>query len=201
MSESKNQDLLLDAKNFCDGLSNELLMRDLNTKHLWAAKFFIENLISEYQHARSNITSPSRRPKPVGGMGQLWVELDELKRKNKELQKQVDRLSNNPPNITFDHSNDPQIMPVTDYIKTKRENETLKANEERLETRIREMEDMALSVQDEYKRAKVALETTQKSMETVLKDYRQMEDELKLAKKENESLKQKYVYHYAKSSQ
>ena len=193
MSESKNQDLLLDAKNFCDGLSNELLMRDFNSKHLWAAKFFIENLISEYQHARSNITCTSRRPKPVGGMGQLWVELDELKRKNKELQKQVDRLSNNPQHSTHDDSNDPQIMPVTDYIKTKRENETLKANEERLETRIREMEDMALSVQDEYKRAKVALETTQKSMETVLKDYKQMEDELKLTKKENECLQQTYV--------
>ena len=204
MADSKKRDLLSDAKNFCDGLSNVFMLkkRDPQTRHLLEkAKLLIENLISENQRGTSNVTSTPRGSRTAGGMGQLWVKLDELKRENEELRKQAGKPADDRPSLPPKPSQGPGDVIIGDLHKTKRENEALKAKVERLETRIREMEGVALSVQDEYKRAKVALETTQKSMETVLKDYRQMEDELKLAKKENESLKQKYVYHYAKSSQ
>jgi hypothetical protein len=49
----------------------------------------------------------------------------------------------------------------------------------------KEMEVIASNVQDQYKSSKVALEATQKSMETVLKDYRLMEDSVKSIKTEN----------------
>ncbi|XP_022327428.2 uncharacterized protein LOC111126814 [Crassostrea virginica] len=194
MADSKKRDLLSDAKNFCDGLSNVFMLkkRDPQTRHLLEkAKLLIENLISENQRGTSNVTSTPRGSRTAGGMGQLWVKLDELKRENEELRKQAGKPADDRPSLPPKPSQGPGDVIIGDLHKTKRENEALKAKVERLETRIREMEGVALSVQDEYKRAKVALETTQKSMETVLKDYRQMEDELKLTKKENESLKQK----------
>lgn len=196
MAESKKKDLLADAKNFCDGLSNVFMLkkRDPQTRHLLEkAKLLIENLISENQRATSNVTSTPRGSRSAGGMGQLWVKLDELKRENEELRKHAGKPVDDRPSIPPKPSQGPGDVIIADLHKTKRENEALKAKLEKLETKIKEMDSVALSVQDEYKRAKVALETTQRSMETVLKDYRHMEDDLKLAKKESESLKQKYV--------
>lgn len=191
--ESKKKDLLADAKNFCDGLSNVFMLkkRDPQTRHLLEkAKLLIETLISENQRATSNVPSTPRGSRAAGGMGQLWVKLDELKRENEELRKQIGKPADDRPAIPPKPSQGPGDVIIADLHKTKKENEALKAKVEKLETHIKQMDSVAFNVQDEYKRAKIALETTQRSMETVLKDYRQMEDELKLAKKESETLKQ-----------
>jgi len=191
-------DTISEAKNFCDGLSNVFMLkkRDPQTRHLLEkAKSLIETLMVESQKqsrtSGSSVCSP-RQARSGGGMGQLWVKLDEMKRENEDLRKQLGK-SQDDRSVSSKMQQGPGEVIIGEMQKVKQENETLKVKVNKLTKTVKEMEIINTSVQDEYKRTKVALETTQKSMETVLKDYRQMEDSLKSAKTENDSLKQRFV--------
>lgn len=188
-ASAKKQDLLAEAKSFCDGLSNVFLMkkRDPQSRNLLeTAKRIIESLCAEQQKkSPGGHGNPSR----TGGMGQLWVKLDELKRENEELRKQKgvvteDRTALQPKT---------QHGPGAELNKVRQENEALKAKMATLEKTIKEMEVIHANVQDQYKSSKAALDATQKSMETVLKEYRMMEDSVKTIKSENDNLKQRFV--------
>lgn len=185
----KNQDLLAEAKSFCDGLSNVFLMkkRDPQTRNLLeTAKRLIETLCAEKQKPAVPSRQTSVQSRSSGGMGQLWVKLDELKRENEELRKQkvVSTEDRSPASKT-------QHGPGAELNKIRQENEMLKSKVAKLEKTIKEMEVITTNVQDQYKSSKVALEATQKSMETVLKEYRLMEDSVKSIKTENDTLKQR----------
>ena len=196
MADGAKKDLSGDAKNFCDGLSNVFMLkkRDPQTRHLLEkAKALIEALVAEnMKYSSTEPGTPRGGARSGGGMGQLWVKLDELKRENEELRKKKGKpVSGEKPPIPAKPVTGPGEVIISDLNKTKKDNEILKSKVEKLQTTLKEMEAIQVNIQDEYKRAKIAMETTQKSMEMVLKDYRQMEDSLKTAKNENDSLKQK----------
>ncbi|XP_060064331.1 uncharacterized protein LOC132544708 [Ylistrum balloti] len=187
------KDLLAEAKSFCDGLSNVFMLkkRDAQTRHLLEkAKTLVEALMAENQKSSGTKSTPPRQARGSGGMGQLWTKLEELKRENELLKKgksQDDRGTSG----SITKTQGPGEVIIAELHKSKHDNEILRNRNEKLESTVREMEAVAASVQDEYKRSKVALETTQKSMETILKEYRLMEDSLKTAKTENDTLKQR----------
>lgn len=187
-ASAKKQDLLAEAKSFCDGLSNVFLMkkRDPQSRNLLeTAKRIIESLCADQlKKSPGGHAAPSR----TGGMGQLWVKLDELKRENEELRKQKGLAHE-------DRSTQPKTQhgPGAELNKIRQENEMFKSKVAKLEKTIKEMEVINSNVQDQYKSSKAALDATQKSMETVLKEYRMMEDSVKSIKSENDNLKQRSV--------
>ncbi|OWF52902.1 uncharacterized protein LOC110447158 [Mizuhopecten yessoensis] len=186
------KDLLAEAKSFCDGLSNVFMLkkRDAQTRHLLEkAKSLVEALAAEHQKQSGTKSTPPRQARGSGGMGQLWTKLEELKRENELLKRKGKAQDDRGTSGT--KTQGPGEVIISELHKAKQENEVLRNRNEKLEVSNREMEAVAVSVQDEYKRSKVALETTQKSMETVLKEYRHMEDSLKSAKTENDTLKQR----------
>jgi chromosome segregation ATPase len=188
-ASGKKQDLLVEAKSFCDGLSNVFLMkrRDPQSRNLLeTAKRIIESLCAEKQKPPVPARGASGQSRSSGGMGQLWVKLDELKRENEELRKQKGLCKED-----RSQSTKTQHGPGAELNKIRHENETLRSKVAKLEKTIKEMEVIASNVQDQYKSSKVALEATQKSMETVLKEYRLMEDSVKSIKTENDTLKQR----------
>ena len=188
-ASGKKQDLLVEAKSFCDGLSNVFLMkrRDPQSRNLLeTAKRIIESLCAEKQKPPVPARGASGQSRSGGGMGQLWVKLDELKRENEELRKQKGLCKED-----RSQSTKTQHGPGAELNKIRHENETLRSKVAKLEKTIKEMEVIASNVQDQYKSSKVALEATQKSMETVLKEYRLMEDSVKSIKTENDTLKQR----------
>ncbi|KAJ8297435.1 hypothetical protein KUTeg_023966 [Tegillarca granosa] len=190
-SDSKKKDLIADAKNFCDGMSNVFMLkkRDPQTRHLLEkAKHLIESLIADNQKlsSSSNVGVP-RQQRSGGGMGQLWVQLDELKRENQNLRRQFGKAQDD--RSTTQKGQGPGEVIIAEHHRFKQENDMLRSQCEKQQTTIKEMESINAKLQEEYKSARIALETTQKSMETILKDYRSMESNLKSVKTENESLK------------
>ncbi|XP_052077552.1 uncharacterized protein LOC127715530 [Mytilus californianus] len=184
---AKKQDLLVEAKSFCDGLSNVFLMkrRDPQTRNLLdTAKRLIESLCTENQ--KPTVGSHGTATRSTGGMGQLWVKLDELKRENEELRKH--RGSSHEDRS---QSTKTQHGPGAELNKIRHENESLKIKLAKHEKTIKELEQVNANLQEQNKSSKVALETTQRSMETVLKEYRLMEDSVKCMKSENDTLKQR----------
>lgn len=80
---------------------------------------------------------------------------------------------------------------ISDLQKTKTENEALKAQVAQLQKTVRELQAVNATLQDEYKRAKVALDAAQRSVEKARQDYKKLETSFTSAKTENDSLKQK----------
>lgn len=190
---SDKKDLLVEAKSFCEGLSNVFMLkkRDAQTRHLLEkAKSLVEALAAENQKLSGSKITTARPARGSGGMGQLWTKLEELKREN-ELLRRGKSLEER--GTAGSKTQGPGEVIIAELQKAKHDNEALRKRNDKLELTVREMDAVAVSVQDEYKRSKVALETTQKSMEAVLKEYRLMEDSLKTAKTENDTLKQRFV--------
>ena len=91
MSTEHKSDLVAEARNFSASLANVFLMkkRDPQTRHLLEkAQHFVDALLAENQRL-SNSGTP--RHSRSGGMGQLWIKLDEMKRENEELRKHLGR--------------------------------------------------------------------------------------------------------------
>ena len=91
MCDSGKRDLVSDAKSFLDSLGNVFVLkkRDAQSRHLLnQAKTLIEALLAENQRLSSGGGTP-RIGRSGGSMGQLWVKLDEMKRENEELKKQL----------------------------------------------------------------------------------------------------------------
>ena len=126
-------------------------------------------------------------------MGQLWVKLDELKRENEILKKSSGKHQDEK---TTKGSQCPGEVIIAEMQKLKTENEELRTRAEKAEKTVKEMEVMLSTVQDQYKSSKVALDTTQKSLETILRDNRHLEVTLKSTNKENDTLKHRYYLIY-----
>lgn len=95
--DGTTRDLITEARSFTSSLASVFLLkkRDQQSKHLLEkAQFLIEALIAENQKV-STRSGPSSTPRhtarAAGGMGQLWVKLDELKRENDDLRRQRGR--------------------------------------------------------------------------------------------------------------
>lgn len=193
---SDRHDVTSEAKNFCESLANVFMLRkrDPQTRNiLQKAKTLLETLISENQKLASNSASNQGTPRAGrggGGMGQLWVKLDELKRENESLRKQIGKPHqderNAPPKVQG-----PGEVIISELHKKKTENENLKSQNEKLQASVKHLETINTAVQDEYKRCKVALDTSRRSMEGVVKDCKTLESNLSKAKTENDTLKQR----------
>lgn len=191
MATLSDKDLKSDAKNFCESLANVFMMkkRDPQTQHLLQkSKTLIEALL---QDKRAKCERPSIPPKPSrggGSMGQLWVKLDEMKRENDELKKQL-HTKNQEDKTSPGKSPGPGEVIVSELHKSKNENTTLKAQLEKALTNVKELEKVNASLQDEFKRTKIAHDMTQKSLEKVKKEHRTLESSLSTVQTENDSLK------------
>ncbi|XP_067661536.1 myosin-2 heavy chain, non muscle-like [Haliotis asinina] len=191
MSGDAKKDLIAEARSFSASLSNVFLMkkRDQQTRHLLEkAQNLLEGLLAENQRLSSNTGTP--RQTRGGGMGQLWVKLDEMKRENEDLRRQLGRHDDRS-TPTKNMSHGPGDVIIADLQKTKTENEALRNQVESLQKTVKELQNITATVQDEYKRAKIGLEAAQKSMEKARHEYRSLEANLTSAKTENDSLKQK----------
>lgn len=192
MAAMAEKDLRADAKNFCESLANVFMMkkRDPQTQHLLQkSKNLIEALLHE---KRTKSDRPSIPPKPAragsGGMGQLWVKLDEMKRENDELKKKLHgKLQDE--KTSQSKLQGPGEVIIADLHRTKTENETLKAELEKSLTSVKELEKVNLTLQDEFKRTKVAHDVAQMSLEKVKQEQRSLESSLDTVKNENDSLK------------
>ncbi|KAL5012070.1 hypothetical protein ScPMuIL_010621 [Solemya velum] len=191
-------DVTSEAKNFCESLANVFMLRkrDPQTRNiLQKAKTLLETLISENQKlASANTTHPGtpRSGRGGGGMGQLWVKLDELKRENETLRKQIGK-PHQEERTTTPKPQGPGEVIISELHKKKAENENLKSQNEKLQASLRHLESINAAVQDEYKRCKVALDISRKSMEGVVKDCKTLESSLSKAKTENDTLKQRFT--------
>ena len=96
-ADGTTRDLVAEARSFTGSLASVFLLkkRDQQSKHLLEkAQVLIDALIAENQRmsARSGPSStPRQTARSAGGMGQLWVKLDELKRENDDLRRQRGR--------------------------------------------------------------------------------------------------------------
>ncbi|XP_025087487.1 uncharacterized protein LOC112560114 isoform X3 [Pomacea canaliculata] len=190
MATEGTKDIMTEARNFTSSLSNVFLLkkRDQQSKHLLEkAKTIIEGLIAENQKISSGSSTP-RQARSTGGMGQLWVKLDELKRENDDLKRQRGRSQEDRCSSPKDKG--PGDVIISDLQKTKTENEALKAQVAQLQKTVRELQAVNATLQDEYKRAKVALDAAQRSVEKARQDYKKLETSFTSAKTENDSLKQ-----------
>lgn len=194
------KDVRAEARNFSASLTNVFLMkqrRDPQTKHLLEkAQSLIDALLAESPRPVPATPSPRHQQRGgAGGMGQLWVKLDELKRENDDLKRARARTSE-------EHAGSPkspksQAQPIqveaisADFQKVKAENEQLKAQIDKLQITIKEHQKINLSLQDEAKRSKVALEAAQKLAKKSREDYKKMEAALTTAKTGKEPAKTK----------
>ncbi|GFR86105.1 hypothetical protein ElyMa_000712200 [Elysia marginata] len=194
------KDVRAEARNFSASLTNVFLMkqrRDPQTKHLLEkAQSLIDALLAESPRPPSATPSPRHQQKGgAGGMGQLWVKLDELKRENDDLKRQRARTAEEhagSPKSPKSHTQPGQIEPVSqDVQKIKTENDLLKAQVDKLQNTIKEHQKINLSLQDEAKRSKVALEAAQKLAKKSREDCKRLEAALTTAKTGKEPVKQK----------
>ncbi|XP_053398766.1 uncharacterized protein LOC128556895 [Mercenaria mercenaria] len=192
MASMSEKDLRADAKNFCESLGNVFMMkkRDPQTQHLLQkSKTLIDALLQE---KRAKTDRPTIPPKPArgggGSMGQLWVKLDEMKRENDELKKKLHGKMHDEKS-SQSKSQGPGEVIIAELHKSKTENESLRAQLEKAITSIKELEKVNLTVQDEFKRTKIAHDMAQKSLEKVKQEQRSLESSLNTVKTENDSLK------------
>ena len=82
---------------------------------------------------------------------------------------------------------------INDLHKTKTDNETLRSQVAQLQKTVRELQAVNAGLQDEYKRAKAALEAAQRSVEKARHDYKKLEVSFANLKAENDTLKQRSV--------
>ena len=82
---------------------------------------------------------------------------------------------------------------INDLHKTKTDNETLRSQVAQLQKTVRELQAVNAGLQDEYKRAKAALEAAQRSVEKARHDYKKLEVSFASLKAENDTLKQRSV--------
>lgn len=187
------KDLVTEAKNFTRSLANVFLLkkRDQQSKHLLEkAQALIDALVAENQKMSAGSSTP-RQARAAGGMGQLWVKLDELKRENDDLRRQRSRTSSDERASPSPKEKGPGEVIISDLHKTKGENDSLKTQVAQLQKSVRELQQVNATLQDEYKRAKAALDAAQRSVEKARQDYRKLEGSFTSTKTENDSLKQK----------
>ncbi|XP_070197424.1 uncharacterized protein [Littorina saxatilis] len=196
------RDLVTEARSFTSSLANVFMLkkRDPQSRHLLEkAQFLIDALVAENQRLsvsskRSGGSSSTPRPGggsrgSPGGMGQLWVKLDELKRENDDLRRQLGKSQDDRCSSPKDKG--PGDVIINDLLKTRTDNEGLKTQVTQLQKNVRELQAVNTSLQDEYKRSKAALDAAQRSVEKARQDYKKLESSLTSAKTENDSLKQK----------
>ena len=193
-SNSSDKDLRADATNFCESLGNVFMMkrRDPQTQHLLQkAKSLIESLLAE---KRVKSDRPPIMPKPSsrGGssMGQLWVKMEELKRENEDL-KRRSYTKKEEKSSPIAKAQGPGEVIISELHKTRQENETIKAQLEKSQTMVKELEKINATLQDEFKRAKISQETAQGALEKIRKEQKSLESSLDSVKIENDSLKRK----------
>jgi len=197
---SEDKDLKADARNFCDSLANVFMMkrRDPQTQHLLEkSKHLIEALLKDQ---RLKAERPAVPPKPSrgaagGGMGQLWVKLDELKRENENLKRKL--LGRKSEDKTSPNKPGPGEVIISELHKCKTENEQLKTQLEKSNFDVRELERINLTLQDEFKRTKIAQEVATDTLEKIRQERSTLESSLNSVKTENDSLKLRYDFVYS----
>ncbi|XP_041358715.1 uncharacterized protein LOC121375364 [Gigantopelta aegis] len=193
MSTEHKSDVVAEARNFSASLANVFLMkkRDPQTRHLLEkAQHFVDGLLAENQRLTNSAGTP--RHSRSGGMGQLWVKLDEMKRENEELRKHVGRGQHEdrgtPTKSIGQGSSDTTKV---DLQRARTEIESLKQQNEKLQKTEKELVVITAGLQDECKRLKTALDVAHKSVEKAKREFKNLEASLTTAKTENDSLKQK----------
>ncbi|BFZ14553.1 hypothetical protein BsWGS_17592 [Bradybaena similaris] len=205
MSGDIKKDIRAEARNFSANLSSVFLMkkRDPQSKHLLEkAQQIIDGLLGEAPSRPTPATPPPRISRGGSGMGQLWVKLDELKRENDDLKRQRGRSSDDkagsPKSPKSPKTHAPPLTHVdtsaSDLQRLKNENDALKSHVDKLQKNLKEHQAVNCTLQDEYKRLKVALEAAQKSAMRAREDSKKLESGLKTLKAENEALKQKATH-------
>lgn len=191
MASLSEKELRADARNFCDSLANVFMMkrRDPQTQHLLEkSKGLIEALLHE---RKSKTDRPAIPPKPPrtgsSGMGQLWMKLDELKRENDELKKKMVAKKADDKSLAA-KSQGPGEVIISEFHKCKAENENLKASLEKSLNDIKDLERVNCTLQDEFKRTKIAHEMAQESLEKIRQERSTLETSLDSVKSENEGL-------------
>lgn len=192
MASKSEKDLRADARNFCDSLANVFMMkrRDPQTQHLLEkSKGLIEALLHE---KRAKSERPAIPPKPPragsSGMGQLWVKLDELKRENDELKKKMIMKRADDKSMAA-KAQGPGDVIISELHKCKSENEALKVRLEKSIVNIKELEIVNMTLQDEFKRSKIAQELAHESLEKIRQERKCLETSLDHVKTENDCLK------------
>ena len=191
MSDSGKKDLVSDAKSFLDSLGNVFVLkkRDAQSRHLLnQAKTLIEALLAENQRLSSGGGTP-RIGRSGGSMGQLWVKLDEMKRENEELKRQLGKSHEERP--VTGKSQGPGEVIISELHKSKTENSNLRSELEKVQKTVQEMHTINTNLQDEYKRLKISLDAANRSLENSRREFKSMETNLNTAKSENESLRQR----------
>lgn len=199
MCESGKKDLVSDAKSFLDSLGNVFVLkkRDAQSRHLLSqAKTLIEALLAENQRLSSGGGTP-RIGRSGGSMGQLWVKLDEMKRENEELKRQLGKSHEERP--VTGKSQGPGEVIISELHKSKTENSSLRAELEKVQKTVQEMHTINTNLQDEYKRLKISLDAANRSLENSRREYKSMETNLNTAKSENEALRQRLCSSPAKA--
>ncbi|KAK6168422.1 hypothetical protein SNE40_020959 [Patella caerulea] len=192
MSKEATKDLVTEAKNFSSSLGNVFLLkkRDPQSKHLLEkAKALIDGLLQVDSARTAAPAVAPRQSRSAGGMGQLWVKLDELKRENEDLKRHRGRSSDE--RSSPGKAQGPGDVIINELHRAKADNDNLKAQVEKLQKSIKDLQTVNANLQDEYKRHKVGFDTAQKSVERARQDYKSLEATLSTAKKENDNLKQK----------
>ncbi|KAH9505233.1 hypothetical protein Btru_059026 [Bulinus truncatus] len=206
MSGDVKKDLRAEARSFSASLANALLLkrRDPQSKTLLEkAQQLIDALLVDCSRPVP-ATPPPRPPRGNAGMGQLWVKLDELKRENDDLKRQRTRTTEekvgspkSPKSPKFHAPTPGQLEAVTAELQRARlENESLKAQIEKLQISVKEHQVVNSNLRDDCKRSKAALEAAQKSAMKAREDSKKMEANLQVMRSENESLKQKMSQHH-----
>ncbi|GAB1610455.1 uncharacterized protein LOC115226977 [Argonauta hians] len=200
MTESSKKDLVADAKSFCDSLGNVFVVkkRDAQSRHLLnQAKSLIESLVEENQRLSAGGGTP-RVKRSGGSMGQLWMKLDEMKRENEELKRQLGKSHDERP--VANKSQGPGEVIIAEMHRTKSENQSLKSEVDKIQKTLQEMNTINTNLQDEYKRLRIALETANQSLEHSRSGCKSLENSLATVKKENETLKQRLLTSPAKAT-
>ncbi|CAG5125340.1 unnamed protein product [Candidula unifasciata] len=204
MSGDIKKDIRTEARNFSASLTSVFLgkKRDPQSKHLLEkAQQLIDGLLAEAPSRPSPATPPPRISRGGAGMGQLWVKLDELKRENDDLKRHRGRSSDDKagspksPKSPKTHALPSHVdTSASDLQRLKHENDALKTQVEKLQKNLKEHQAVNTSLQDEYKRLKVALEAAQKSAMKAREDTKKLESGLKTLKAENEAIKHKTTH-------
>ncbi|KAH3839749.1 hypothetical protein DPMN_113183 [Dreissena polymorpha] len=189
---SPDKSLRADAQNFCDSLANVFMMkrRDPQTQRLLEkSKTLIESLLKE---TRPKSDRPAIPPKPArtgsnAGMGQLWVKLDELKRENDDLRRKMANKKED--KMSPGKTQGPGEVIISELHKCKTENESLRSELDRALENIKDVEKVNLTLQDEFKRTKIAGEVASDTLEKIRKERQTLESSLNSMKTENDSLK------------
>ncbi|WAQ98995.1 hypothetical protein MAR_023368 [Mya arenaria] len=195
---SNDKDLRIEARNFCDSLANVFMMkrRDPQTQRLLEkSKGLLEALLKEQ---RIKADRPVVPPKPRGGtggggMGQLWIKLDELKRENEDMRRKM-LSKKSEEKQSPGKSQSPGEVIISELHKCKSENETLRSQLEKSQTEVKELERVNLTLQDEFKRTKIAQEVSQDTLEKIRKERSTLESSLVTVKSENDTLKMRLTH-------